>query len=58
MDNSVFIGVLSEISMRAKILRERLRDDPDSVFDILPSIERLEDELLMAISNFGSNPHK
>lgn len=44
--------------MKAKILKERLKDNPDSVFDILLSIERLEDELLLAISNFGMTSHK
>lgn len=58
MEQSVFVGVLAEIAMKAKILKEKLKNDPGSVFDVLYSIERLEDELLLSISNFESGLHK
>lgn len=58
MERSVFVGVLAEITMKAKILRAKLKDDPDSVCQILESIERLEDELFEAIFNFELKPHK
>ena len=58
MEKSVFVGVLAEISMRAKILKSKLKDSPDSVQDILFAIERLEDELLEVIFNFESQAHK
>lgn len=44
--------------MRAKILKSKLKDSPDSVQKILFAIERLEDELLEAIFNFDSQAHK
>ncbi len=52
MEKSVFFGVLAEISMRAKILRERLRKEPESVEEVIFKIEGLEDELLEAVSFF------
>lgn len=39
-------GVLAEISMRAKLLRSRLKEDPSAVEEVLSKIEALEDELL------------
>jgi len=58
VERSIFIGVLSEISMRAKILKDKLREDPNSVFEVLSSIEKLEDELLLVVSNFDPSRHK
>lgn len=52
MEKSIFFGVLAEISMRAKILRERLKKDPDSVEEVISKIEGLEDELLEVVSFF------
>lgn len=46
MDRKVAQGVLAEISMRAKLLRARLKDDPSAVEEVLSKIEALEDELL------------
>lgn len=43
--------------MRAKILRESLKRDPDSVEEVLSKIEALEDELLEAVGFFcGPDP--
>jgi hypothetical protein len=57
VEKSVFVGVLAEISMKAKILRQRLKKEPESVEKILAQIERLEDELLEAFGFFcGSKP--
>lgn len=47
------MGVLAEISMRAKLVRSRLRADPDSVDRLVLEVERLEDELLDAMKEFG-----
>ena len=45
MEKAVLFGVMDEILMKAKILRERLKSNPDSVQQILEQIEKLEDEL-------------
>lgn len=51
------MGVIAEISMKAKILRERLKKNPESVEDIMARIEALEDELLEAFGFFcGKEP--
>lgn len=47
------MGVLAEISMRAKLVRSKLRADPDSVDSLILEVERLEDELLEAVREFG-----
>lgn len=48
------MGVLAEISMKAKMVRARLRDDPDSVDRLIIEVERLEDELMEAVREFGA----
>jgi len=40
--------------MKAKMLKGRLREDPDSVEDVIWEIERLEGDLLDAVVEFGS----
>ena len=47
------MGVLSEISMKAKILRSRLEDDPYSVEEVISRLENLEEDLLRALCEFG-----
>jgi len=54
VEQSVFIGVLAEISMKAKLLKSRLSSDPDCVEDVIWEIERLEGDLLDAVCEFGS----
>lgn len=49
----MFIGVLSEISMKAKMLRSRLEDDPDAVEEVILRLETLEEDLLKAVWEFG-----
>lgn len=44
---------MSEISIKAKILRARLKEDPDSVEDVIGRLERLEEDLLRAVCDFG-----
>lgn len=57
VEKSVFLGVIAEISMKAKILRERLKKNPESVEQIIGQIEALEDELLETLGFFcGSKP--
>jgi len=42
-------GMMAEIAMKAKILRERLRKSPGSVFEILVKLERLEEEMVLCL---------
>lgn len=51
----MFVGVLAEISMKAKMLRSMLKDRPESVEDVIWEIERLEGDLLDAVCEFGSD---
>ena len=52
MKTSVIIGMMSEIAMKAKILRNRLKKSPEMVVEILKDIERLEEEMLLCVVNF------
>lgn len=57
MEKAVFFGILDEISMKAQILRDRLKDNPEAVDEIIAHICRLEDDLVGAIGCFyGSGP--
>lgn len=52
MNISVIIGMMAEISMRAKILKQKLKKSPETVVEILGDIESLEEEMLVCIANF------
>jgi len=52
------MGILAEISMRAKILKSRLKDDPGSIEKTLEKIELLEHELMRAIEVFSKSKHR
>lgn len=41
--------MMAEIAMKAKILRERLRKNPGSVFEILVKLKRLEEETVLCL---------
>ena len=43
------MGMMAEIAMKAKILRERLQKSPGSVFEILGKLERLEEEMVLCL---------
>lgn len=51
----MFLGVLAEISMKAKMLKSRLKDDPDSVESVLEGVERLEAELFETVEVFSGS---
>lgn len=55
MDRKVIQGILAEISMRAKILKSKLKDDPSSVEDVLRKLELLEDEFMALFGFFVDN---
>jgi len=46
VERAVFVGIVDEMSMRVKILKEKMRNDPDSIESVLGQIESLEDEVL------------
>lgn len=43
------LGVLDEIRMRARLLRERLRQEPEDVEAAVDSLKKLERELAEAL---------
>lgn len=51
----MFIGVLAEISMKAKLLNLRLGREPDCVGDVIWEIEKLEGELIDAVCEFDDD---
>jgi hypothetical protein len=46
--------MMSEICMKAKILREKLKRDPESAPEVFKSIESLESEMILCVSKFES----
>ena len=51
----MFIGVLAEISMKAKLLNLRLGRDPDCVEDVIWELEKLEGDLMDAVCEFDDD---
>lgn len=49
---AVIIGTMAEISMKAKLLKERLKKHPELVVEILDYIDLLEIEMLLCLSEF------
>lgn len=50
--------MMAEIAMKARILKKRLKDDPNSVVDILRKIDVLEDEMLVCLVEFEKSGTK
>jgi hypothetical protein len=55
VETQVFIGVLAEISMKAKLLNLRLGRDPDCVEDVIWELEKLEGDLMDAVCEFDDD---
>ncbi len=53
-NRAIIIGTMAEICMKAKILREKLKKNPNSIVDILKSIENLEEEMILCVEKFNS----
>lgn len=41
--------MMAEIAMKARILREKLKNRPESVFEVLGKLERLEEEMVLCL---------
>ena len=50
--------MMAEIAMKAKILKKRLREDPNSVVEILRLIDKLEDDMLVCLEEFDRSSAK
>jgi hypothetical protein len=44
--------MMAEIAMKARILREKLKKNPDSVFEVLGKLEFLEEEMILCLFEF------
>jgi len=51
---AIVIGIMSEICMKAKILRDKLKKNPDLVEELLESLESLEEEMVVCVNKFNS----
>lgn len=52
MKRSVIIGMMAEIAMKSKLLKQRLKEDPEAIFDILRSIDVLERDMAICMVKF------
>ena len=55
MKTPVVIGMMSEICMKAKMLRNKLKDDPDSVREVHFALDRLEEDMVECLAEFESS---
>lgn len=51
---SILLGIMSEICMKAKILHQKLRNDPNTAEEIFAVLDDLEEEMLLCVSKFES----
>jgi hypothetical protein len=52
--SNVVLGMMAEIAMKAKLLKKRLKDDPNCVVEVLRKIDVLEEEMLVCLVEFES----
>jgi len=57
MEAAVFSGILNEISMKAQLLREKIKNNPDSIEEIIYKIDILENDFFESLNNFNET-HK
>jgi len=57
MEAAVFSGILNEISMKAQLLREKIKNNPDSIKEIIYKIDILENDFFESLNNFNET-HK
>lgn len=58
MKTSVVLGMIAEIAMKAKILRQKLRSDPKMVKEVHKSLDLLEFEMFMCMLEFEKSMAK
>jgi hypothetical protein len=44
--------MMAEIAMKSKLLKQRLKEDPEAIFDILRSIDVLERDMAICMVKF------
>ena len=52
MKRSLIIGMMAEIAMKAKLLKQKLKKNPESIVDILKSIDVLERDMAICMVKF------
>jgi hypothetical protein len=51
---SILLGIMSEICIKAKILHQKLKNDPDAAEEVFTILDALEEEMLLCVSKFES----
>lgn len=52
METAVLLGMIAEITMKAKMLRQKLRSNPKKVKEIHKSLDLLEFEMFVCMLEF------
>lgn len=52
MEVSVVLGMIAEVAMKARLLRERLKKNPDSVSEVSIRLDALEQEMFLCMIEF------
>jgi hypothetical protein len=45
VERAVFFGIIDEMLIRVKILKERISEDPNSILSVIGQIESIENEI-------------
>ena len=53
MEKSVILGMMEEIRMKASILRQKLKERPDDISDIIAKTKILEEEMILCLSELS-----
>jgi membrane-bound lytic murein transglycosylase MltF len=46
------LGMIAEVAMKARMLRAKLKKDPDSVVEVATRLEALEQEMFLCMVEF------
>lgn len=52
MEISVILGMIAEVAMKARLLRERLKKCPESVSEVSVRLDVLEQEMFLCMIEF------
>jgi uncharacterized coiled-coil DUF342 family protein len=53
VEKTVILGMMEEIRMRARMLRQKLRESPQKVSEIIEKTKMLEEEMINCLSELS-----
>jgi hypothetical protein len=58
VEKNVVLGMMEEIRMRARILRQKLRESPQDISEIIAKTKILEEEMIICLAELSESDSK